>query len=131
MGRISKDQLFMQIAKDVSQRSTCGRLQVGCIITDREKMQILSMGYNGNYAGGPNECDGHEPGKCGCLHAEINALIKNTFGTGKIMYITDAPCLSCAKAILNAGIEEVYYSRDYRVTDGLKLLSLKIKIIQI
>jgi deoxycytidylate deaminase len=36
----------------------------------------LAIGYNGNYAGGPNEVESTEPGMSGMLHAEINALIK-------------------------------------------------------
>lgn len=92
---------------------------------------MVSMGYNGNYAGGPNGCDGDEPGKCGCLHAEINALVKNRYGEGKVAFVTDAPCINCAKAMINAGIEVVYYRNDYRLTEGIDLLKEKIKVIKI
>jgi dCMP deaminase len=38
------------------------------------------------------------------------------------MYVTDSPCLACAKAIINAGIKEVVFDRLYRDQSGLTLL---------
>lgn len=119
--RPTKEELMMQIAKLVSERGTCERLKVGCIITNYDMTEIISYGYNGNYAGGPNTCDSEEPGKCGCIHGEINALLKSG-RKGQIMFCTDAPCINCAKLIINSGIEELYYDREYRLTEGIDLL---------
>ena len=113
--------MYLKIAQAVAQRSTCHRLQVGTVITDENMWSIISVGYNGNYAGGPNVCDSHESGHCGCIHSELNALIKP--GVGKhTAFITHSPCVSCAKAIINAGIKRIYFKEAYRDVAGAKLL---------
>lgn len=60
------------------------------------------------------------------LHAERNALDKlSRHGGGALgaaMFTTHAPCIECAKSIHVAGITEVYYSEEYRSTDGLDFL---------
>jgi len=38
------------------------------------------------------------------------------------MHCTDSPCLSCARLIINAGINRLVYAREYRITDGVRLL---------
>lgn len=119
------DEIWLSVAELMATKSTCERLQVGCVITDRNHLRVLGIGYNGNYAGGPNTCD--DPtrvGGCGDLHAEVNALLKcdNTI-RDKIIYVTHAPCLMCAKAIINAGASRVVYSETYRITDGINLLN--------
>ncbi len=127
--RISIQEMAMCWAEDCSYRSTCDRLSVGALIFSSDMRRVLGYGYNGNYSGGPNKCDSKEPGNCGCIHAEMNALISCNREKGMVMFVTFAPCLNCAKCILNAGIEIVYYARDYRKSDGLKLLRSKIKVI--
>jgi hypothetical protein len=84
---------------------------------------VLSIGYNGNAKGLRNTCDRREPGNCGCIHSEINALLKLDYTEPhKIMFVTDSPCEACAKAMINAGISRVYYLRQYRRTEGVELL---------
>ena len=60
------------------------------------------------------------------LHAEANAITKvaksNNSSNGATLYITDSPCIECAKLIIQSGIVRVVYSRKYRITDGLDLL---------
>lgn len=129
--RLSLHELYMQMAELVAERSTCARLQVGAVIVNNEMSKVVSIGYNGNYRGGPNHCDSDEPGKCGCLHAEINALLKNNYGEGTIMFVTDAPCETCAKSIINGGIQEIFFRRDYRRKEGVELLRNHIKVKQI
>jgi len=121
--RISKEEMCMQMAEVVSKRSTCERLHVGAIITDEHMTNIFAFGYNGNYAGGPNTCDSDQPGGCGCLHAEANALAKPCPVTERVLFVTDSPCLMCSKLIINSGVKKVYFDREYRITDGLELLS--------
>lgn len=121
-GRIIKEDFFMGVALLAAKRSSCKRLQVGAVITDSKMRNIQAYGYNGNYTGGPNTCDSDEPGNCGCLHAEINALLKPVRVGGEIMFVTDSPCLTCSKAIINAGIKKVYYHNEYRLKEGIKLL---------
>jgi dCMP deaminase len=60
------------------------------------------------------------------MHAEANAITKmaksNNSSLGATLYVTAAPCMECAKLIIQAGIERVVYRDAYRVTDGVDLL---------
>lgn len=123
MTRISRDEMFMEMAEIASQRSTCSRLQVGCIITTTDGTAIVGIGYNGNARGLPNTCDTDVPGDCGCIHAEINALIKAPYHDGELtLYTTVSPCVDCSKLILNSRVKRVVYRSLYRRQDGLNLL---------
>lgn len=114
----------MAIARVISERSYDPRLKVGAIIVSEDNTQMLSGGYNGNYAGGPHEHESLEPGQSGFIHAEMNALIKldYNFGKKKIMYLTHSPCRMCAKCIINAGISAVVFDVAYRDPSGVDLL---------
>jgi dCMP deaminase len=117
--------IYAEFATSLSRRSTCERLHVGCVITSWDHNRVLSIGYNGNYAGGPNMCDQSSvPGLCGCLHAEENALIKLDYNdhAEKRLYCTASPCTQCAKRIINAGIRQVIYIDPYRTSGGRELL---------
>ena len=118
--RTSWDKYFMQIALDVSTRSTCDRKFVGAVIV-RDKM-ILSTGYNGSIRGLPH-CDevGHEMDNGHCVrtvHAEANAIVqaaRNGAGIeGADIYVTASPCYNCFKLIANSGIKRIFYGELYR-----------------
>lgn len=122
--RPSFQAIYLQLASLMSLRSTCRRLAVGCAITTPDFRKVISIGYNGNAAGLPNDCDSDEPGKCGCLHAEENAVINCDVprSTDKIVFCTHLPCVACAKRIINLGnVQAVYYLNDYRIRDSLPL----------
>jgi dCMP deaminase len=114
----------MGVCQKIAQRSADPIYKVGAIIITDDNTQMLALGYNGDHAGGPNERESSEPGCSGFLHAEINALIKCDFNTSKrkVMYVTLSPCRMCAKAIVNARIDEVVYAEEYRDASGLALL---------
>ena len=114
----------MDVAHIISQRSYDKRYKVGAVVVSEDNTQLLSLGYNGNYAGGPNIADSEEPGQSGFLHAEINALLKLDYNNPqrKKMYLTLSPCQMCAKAIVNAGVDEVVYHEEYRDTTGIQIL---------
>ena len=118
--RVSWETYFMNIANEVSTRSTCDRKYVGAVIV-REKT-ILSTGYNGSIKGLPH-CDeaGHEMVDDHCIrttHAEANAIVqaaKNGVEINKSdIYVTASPCYNCFKLIANAGIKTIYYGEFYR-----------------
>ena len=69
------DDIWMSVAHTISQRSIDPRHQVGSIIVTDDNTQLLALGYNGNYKGGPNKIESEEPGHSGLIHAEQNALI--------------------------------------------------------
>ena len=115
----------MKLAWLMATRSTCDRLNVGCVIVSSDYRQVLSIGYNGNAAGLPNHCDSTEPGKCGCIHSEENAIIKcySPPSESKVVFCTHQPCKLCAKRLVNlGGVKVVYYDETYRLTEGLDVL---------
>src|ERR1700760_3557937 len=123
--RPSFPEIYLQLAETLAKRSTCGRLQVGTVITSDDFRKVLAVGYNGNATGLPNCCDREEPGNCGCLHSEENAVINCDAPRHieKVAFITHLPCVQCAKRLINLGnVKEVYYGQDYRLRDSLQLL---------
>jgi len=132
--RISKDEYFMNIAIEVSRRSTCTRRQIGAIIVS-DVGAIKSTGYNGNPHGLPH-CDeigcirdklgipsGTRLETCTAVHAEQNALIQaGTNSHGSTLYSTIVPCPICARMILNAKIARVVYIGNYSDLAGVELL---------
>lgn len=124
MTRPSWDQIWISFAKTISERSYDPRNKVGAVIVTEDNTQVLGIGYNGGWAGGPNEVESLEPGMSGMIHAEINALIKMNYShhKGKKLYVTLSPCRACAKAIINGGIDSVIYLDDYRDSSGIDLL---------
>ena len=133
MNRPCWDEIWSKFALNIAQRSYDPRYQVGAVVVTDDNTQVLAVGYNGNYSGGPNEAESIVPGESGMLHAEINALLKMDYNNpkNKKMYLTLSPCRMCAKAIINAGIDEVVYLEDYRDLSGIDLLrAADIKIGQ-
>jgi len=117
--------VWMEFAHSISRRSYDPRHRVGAIVVTEDNTQVLAVGYNGNYSGGPNEVESTLPGESGMLHAEINCLLKMDYNNpkGKTMYVTLSPCRMCAKAIINSGVEKVVYDEAYRDDSGIKLLT--------
>lgn len=115
---------WMGVAKMIASRSYDPRLKVGAIIVSSDNTQVLSVGYNGNYRGGPHEHESTEPGLSGFIHAEINALLKvdYNFPKEKHMYVTHSPCRMCAKCLINGGVKQLVYNEMYRDESGLDLL---------
>jgi dCMP deaminase len=122
---------FLEVARVVSNASTCTRGNAGAVIV--QDRRIVSTGYNGAPPGMPHctdvGCDLPGEGVYGCqraIHAELNAIAwaaRHGVATdGGIMYATHGPCLKCAQAILAAGIVEVHYIHPYRLTEGVELL---------
>jgi dCMP deaminase len=123
--RPSWDEVWMNIAREVSRRSADDKYKVGTVIVTGDNTQVLSLGYNGDHAGGPNCRESSDPGESGFIHAEMNALIKLDYNNLKrrVMYVTLSPCKMCAKAIINAGINELVYGEDYRDLSGIDILT--------
>ncbi len=119
------DLRYLRMAAIWSENSYCQRRQVGALIV-KDKM-IISDGFNGTPSGFENVCeDDDNVTKPYVLHAEANAITKiarsGNNSDGSTLYVTDAPCIECAKLIIQAGIKRVVYGRQYRLTDGEQLL---------
>jgi dCMP deaminase len=89
--------------------------EIGCM---REKLKIPS---------------GQRHELCRGLHAEQNAIIQaSLYGVSvrdSILYITNQPCIICAKMIINAGISEIVILDGYPDEMAMQFLKeAKIKI---
>ncbi len=134
--RISWDEYFMQIAFLVSQRSTCLRRHVGAVIVKNKRM--LATGYNGAPSGLKHCLDigclrqkmnipsGQRHELCRGLHAEQNAIIQaSLYGISvkeSTIYITNQPCVICAKMLINAGVSEIVIAEGYPDELAMKFL---------
>lgn len=134
MGRISRQVMFMDMARAASKRATCHRLNVGAIVVHANNP--ISIGYNGAPSGYPhcagNECAGIVPGNCGTLHAERNALekakallIEPSNPPAIDLYCTHSPCESCMRYMLDGWlyVRRLFFEIPYRNTDHLRLLT--------
>lgn len=128
--RLSWNQYFLMITRQVAERSTCTRAKVGAVIVrDRS---ILATGYNGAPAGMPHctdvGClvyrsqtpDGEVEENCfRTIHAEINAIAQAARNGSAIRdaaaYITHSPCFHCLKTLVNTGIRTVFYEKPYKL----------------
>ncbi|MCW5936436.1 MAG: cytidine/deoxycytidylate deaminase family protein [Fimbriimonadaceae bacterium] len=135
--RPSWDTYFIQIAHLVKSRATCPRRQVGAVIV-RDR-RILATGYNGAPRGLPH-CPPGGPdhdwpegcmraGHCiRSLHAEQNALLQAAMigvaCQGATIYVTCQPCNTCAKMLINAGLDRVVFEGDYPDDFALELFRL-------
>lgn len=126
MNRLEQfDRSYLEMARVWAKNSYCTRRKVGALIV-KDRM-IISDGFNGTPSGFENICE-DESGKTKpyVLHAEANAITKvaksGNDSSGATLYVTDAPCVECAKLIIQAGIKRVVYMIEYSVRDGIELL---------
>ena len=136
------DQYFMDIARVVASRSNCMKRKVAAVIV-RDK-RIVSTGYNGTPRGTRNCNEGGCPrcnnmaasgtslDECLCSHGEENAIVQASYHGASLkdasIYTTFAPCLMCAKMIINSGIREVIYNLDYPLNDSAFRLFTEAKV---
>jgi dCMP deaminase len=128
--RLTWDQYFLTITRQVAERSTCMRAKVGAVIV-RDK-NILATGYNGAPAGLPHCTDvgclvyrsvtpgGEEEENClRTIHAEINAIAQAAKNGAAIrdahIYITHSPCFQCLKVLINTGIKRICFEKEYKL----------------
>ncbi len=132
MGRIDKENYYLDIAQTVMERSTCLRKKFGAIIVHND--EIISTGYNGAPRGRSNCSDlgyclreklgvptGERYELCRSVHAEANAIISAARKDciGGTIYLVGADsktdeliedaisCAMCRRLIINAGLAKV------------------------
>lgn len=136
--RISRPQMFLEIAQVVAKRATCFRLNIGAVVVHDRR--CVSIGYNGPPAGEPHcygsSCPLSPSGGCSrSIHAEINAIerIPKELTLEPLqLYTTHSPCENCTQAILmHPGITEVYFSETYRNSQHLEWFNGKKKVFRI
>ena len=134
--RPSKDRYYLNIAKEVSTRSTCLKVLIGAIIVRED--QIVATGYVGAPRGTKSSLEwgfclrkklgipsGTQYELCRSVHAEQNAIINaaragvSVLGGNMYIYgelrdsgeiINAFPCFICKKMIINAGLKRVISS---------------------
>lgn len=137
MKRITKDEYYYNIAKEVSRRSTCLKRHYGAVIVNND--EIISTGYNGSPRGEENCCDrgncprlavAHNSGNysdCCSVHAEQNAIIsasrRDMIGATLYLYGYDVvnntevdnptACPICSRMLKNAGIIAIKTNSDF------------------
>lgn len=117
-----RTRVLMRFAKDLATLSKCTERKVGAVITDRLGQQIYAIGINGGPRGS-YQCLCTLGGKYGCVHAEANAIAKDTsYDSDKVMFMTLSPCPACAALMVNHGIKRVFYTEQWKDTAGLTLL---------
>ncbi len=138
--RPTKEEYYLNIAKEVSTRATCRSVKFGALIVKDD--QIIATGY----VGAPRktmDClergnclrrelkipSGHRYELCRSVHSEMNALINaaragvSVLGGDIFMYgekifdgvpkrINMVPCFICKKMIINSGIRRVIGSTE-------------------
>lgn len=138
------DEYFLEVAHLVAERATCLRRRVGAVLVKEKK--ILATGYNGAPSGLGHCIDigclreklkvpsGERHELCRGLHAEQNVILQaalhGTGTKGSILYITNQPCVICAKMLINAGIKEIVIDSGYpdkMAIDFLKEAKIKIR----
>ena len=141
------DEYFLEVASLVARRATCLRRRVGSVLVKDKK--ILATGYNGAPSGLAHCIDtdclrdklkipsGQRHELCRGLHAEQNVLLQAAlYGIstrGSTLYVTNQPCIICAKMLINAGIKEIIIAGGYpdkMAMDFLKEAKIKVKKIK-
>jgi dCMP deaminase len=124
----SWDSYFMNFAKVAASASYCERMKVGAVLVRNRK--ILATGFNGTLPGTDNCCehtvDGHLVTLPDVVHAEQNILLfcnrEGICTVDTTMYVTTAPCNTCALLMAGAGVTRVVYLNEYRDMSGVKRL---------
>lgn len=128
MTRPSRDATMLKLAHIISERSTCARRKVGCVLTD-DHGRVISMGHNGVAMGQPHCTDHPCPGAkcasgtgldlCQALHAEQNALL---FAPDVMKintcYVTASCCVTCTKLLLNTTCKRIVFIEEYPHTEA-------------
>ena len=127
-----KDDIYwLSFAEKVAEKSRCQKRQVGAVIVDKFG-RVVATGYNFH----PRNTDkdhvclrkdiptGTRMDEGYCCHAERNAITFANFHDmqGASLYLTHAPCTTCACMILQAGISELVYYNDAHSVNGVALI---------
>ena len=131
-------QYYMDIAERTADMSYAVRLKVGSVIVVDNG--IVSSGFNGTPRHTDNLCehivDGKLVTKKEVIHSEINSITRakerNINIKGGSIFISHSPCISCSNAILESGIDTVYFKHEYRDRNGVdNLLDNGVKVIKL
>jgi dCMP deaminase len=130
-----KIQIFIDHLQKIASLSESSRLKVGAIAV-KKNFQRDCFGYNGTISNAPiNDQTGTEeeslkPGLSGFVHAEMNLIAKfrEHDPENYVVMLTHSPCSVCAKLLINAEFENIFWLEDYRDTSHIdKLFEGRVK----
>lgn len=120
--------LYIKRALVTAESSPDAETKVGAILISKSTGSVISEGYNGFVRGANDDAlPKTRPAKYDyVIHAEQN-LIYNAARNGVrtdacFLVSTHSPCVQCARALYQAGIDEVYFRNYYPGTDQIKNL---------
>lgn len=128
---------FINIAKVISQRSKDPHTKVGAVLTKNNC--IIGTGYNGDprnfkYNFNWNTSEKYDY----VIHAEMNAIANACYNgcqiKDSIIYLTLSPCNKCILQLIQFGVKEIYYLKEYKdfeltkkIADNADIELIKIK----
>ena len=126
------DNLYMDIALRIAQMSFAKKRQVGAVAV--KDNNILSFGFNGTPTGFPNICeDDYGKTMSHVIHAEANLIAKAAAEglslKGATVYVTTAPCDTCANLLLQSRVSRIVFKDYYKTDSGIIMLDIsKVKV---
>lgn len=126
--RISKHEMYMELASVASKRSHDAETQVGAILVNNKTGAVLATGCNGFIRGADDEkLPNTRPEKYKYMvHAEEN-MVANCARHGISMdnctlYCTMSPCVKCMRLLWQCGIVSIVVQDLYRDVDDIKAM---------
>ena len=114
--RPSWEEYFKDLVNLTANRSSCERLNVGCIFVKENR--IIAQGYNGYIAGCEHKMVIRDNHNIATIHAEQNTITdcakRGVSSDGCTAYITHYPCYNCMKLMVSCGINSIKYINDYK-----------------
>ena len=125
---MNNDEKYFKIVHDVAKYSQCLHKHIGAVLVKDRK--ILCIGKNKapafvtsctelNHCFKPkSSSEGQNNDVCLAVHAEMDVISKCAkLGISVInstLYCNYRPCFSCLKILVNSGISEIVYEKDYK-----------------
>ena len=114
--RPSWEEYFKDLVNLTASRSSCDRLNVGCIFVKENR--IIAQGYNGYISGCEHKMVMRDNHNIATIHAEQNTITdcakRGVSSDGCTAYITHYPCYNCMKLMVSCGIISIKYINDYK-----------------
>ena len=114
--RPSWEEYFKDLVNLTAKRSSCERLNVGCIFVKENR--IIAQGYNGYIAGCEHKMLMRDNHNIATIHAEQNTITdcakRGVSSDGCTAYITHYPCYNCMKLMVSCGINSIKYINNYK-----------------
>ena len=114
--RPSWEEYFKDLVNLTASRSSCDRLNVGCIFVKENR--IIAQGYNGYISGCEHKMVMRDNHNIATIHAEQNTITdcakRGVSSDGCSAYITHYPCYNCMKLMVSSGINSIKYINDYK-----------------